>query len=164
MFRGVATRFRRIAILSVRKHFFRIVLAEAIVRRIDQKHDSMPLGRRGELAAERYLLKQGYWVIEHSFGEKVGEIDLIVSDGRTVIFVEVKARSSDIAGDPTEAVDSEKQRHISQAARLFAVRNQLENSSLRFDVISILWPDLAKPPQIQHIQNAFEATGDFQMF
>lgn len=164
MVRAIATRFKRNAILGVRKCFFRMMLCDAIVRRMDRKHVSMPLGRRGELAAERFLLKQGYWIIEHSFGEKVGEVDLIASDGLTVVFVEVKSRTSNVAGDPTEAVDQEKQRHITQTARLFAVKNGLENSSMRFDVISILWPDLNKAPKITHYQNAFEATGEFQMF
>ncbi len=164
MVRAIASRFKRNAILGVRKRFFELSLCDAIVSRIDRKHESMSLGRRGELAAERYLLKQGYWIIDHSFGEKVGEIDLIASDGSSVIFVEVKARTSDVAGDPTEAVDKEKQRHITQTARLFAVKNRLENSAMRFDVISILWPDLSRPPNIKHFQNAFESTGDFQMF
>ncbi|QEG22349.1 hypothetical protein MFFC18_22290 [Mariniblastus fucicola] len=124
----------------------------------------MPLGRRGERAAERFLLKQGYWIVERSFGEKVGEIDLIVSDGWTVVFVEVKTRTSDVAGDPAEAVDLKKQRHITQTARLFATKNRLENTSLRFDVVGILWPDLSRPPHIYHYVDAFEATGDFQMF
>jgi putative endonuclease len=164
MVRAIASRFKRNAILMIRKRFFELTLCDAIVNRIDRKHASMSLGRRGELVAERYLLKQGYWIIDHSFGEKVGEIDLIASDGNSVIFVEVKARTSDVAGDPTEAVDLEKQRHITQTARLFAVKNRLENSSMRFDVISILWPDLSKSPNIKHFQNAFAATGDFQMF
>ena len=124
----------------------------------------MPLGPRGELAAERYFLKQGYWIIGRGVGEKTGEIDLIVSDGRNLIFVEVKSRSSDAAGDPTEAVDQQKQHHISQTARLYAVRNGVEDSPLRFDVVSILWPDSTQAPSITHYKNAFEATGDFQMF
>lgn len=124
----------------------------------------MRLGPRGELAAERFLLKQGYWIIERGFGEKTGEIDLIVSDGRSIIFVEVKSRTSDVAGDPTEAVDLEKQRHISQTARLYVVKNRLEETSIRFDVVAILWPDLDLPPKITHYQNAFESFGEFQMF
>ena len=124
----------------------------------------MELGPRGELAAERFLLKQGYWIIGRGVGEKTGEIDLIASDARDLIFVEVKSRSSDAAGDPSEAVDAEKQRHICQTARLFAVRNGVEDSPLRFDVISILWPNPQKQPAITHYRNAFEAIGDFQMF
>ena len=89
---------------------------------------------------------------------------IVVSDGISIIFVEVKTRSSDFAGDPTEAVDEAKQRHICQTARLFAVKNGLENTSMRFDVISILWPDLEKSPEISHYKSAFEAIGDFQMF
>lgn len=156
--------FKRRTVLGVRKAVFGLMFSPPMIRLIGRGDSAMPLGPRGELAAERYLLKQGYWIIERSFGEKVGEIDLIVSDGRSVIFVEVKSRASDIAGDPAEAVDAEKQRRITQTARLFAVKNRLENSSLRFDVVSILWPDRNQPPNITHIQNAFEATGEFQMF
>lgn len=151
-------------ILFWRKCFFGTLLSKPITGWVDRRNQSMPFGRRGELAAERYLLRQGYWIIEHSFGEKVGEIDLVVSDGQKVIFVEVKSRTSDVAGSPAEAVDDEKQRHITQTARLFAVKNQLENSPMRFDTIAIVWPDLTRDPKITHIKNAFEATGNFQMF
>ena len=116
------------------------------------------------MEAKRFFLNLGYWIIEESFEDKVGEIDLIVSDGDRVIFVEVKTRSSDFAGDPSEAVDLEKQRHISQTARLFAIKNNLQDCGMRFDVISIVWPDVEEPPSITHFQNAFEATGAFQMF
>lgn len=161
---GLASRIRRNAKLRFRRTLFRAALSPSVVRMIDRHRGTMLLGPKGELAAERFLLKQGYWIIERGFGEKVGEIDLIVSDGRAIIFVEVKSRTSDVAGDPTEAVDLEKQRHITQTARLFIVKNRLEETPVRFDVISILWPDLKKPPAIKHYQNAFEATGEFQMF
>lgn len=164
MNQGFGSRWKRVAFHVVRKAFFRLVLCEPAVRLIDRNRGSMPLGSRGELAAERFLLKQGYWVIERSFGEKVGEIDLIISDGRAVIFVEVKSRTSDIAGNPAEAVDDEKQRHITETARLYAIKNRLQDSPLRFDVVAIVWPDLTQPPNVTHIRNAFEATGDFQMF
>jgi len=162
--KGFGNRLKLKTVLIVRKAFFRLVCSDSVLRYLDRNRGAMPLGLRGELAAERFLLKQGYWIIERSFGEKVGEIDLIVSNGSSVIFVEVKARSSDVTGNPAEAVDSEKQRHITQTARLFAIKNRLENSSLRFDVVSILWPDVTRPPNITHIENAFEATGEFQMF
>lgn len=157
-------RVKQSARIGLRKLLFRAALSDPVVRLIDRKNVAMSLGPRGELAAERFLLKQGYWIVERSFGEKVGEVDLVVSDKRSIIFVEVKSRTSDAAGDPTEAVDLEKQRHISQAARLFVVKNRLEQTPVRFDVVSILWPDLEKPPEIKHYQNAFETVGEFQMF
>lgn len=156
--------FKKQWTLKLRKVLFRGLLCDAVIRTLGRDDPEMPLGPRGELAAERFLLKEGYWIIERSFGEKVGEIDLIASDGRSVIFVEVKTRTSDVAGAPAEAVDAEKQRHISQTARLFAIKNQLQNASIRFDVIAILWPDRNAGPDIVHFPNAFEATGEFQMF
>lgn len=149
---------------TARSLFFRITLSHAFTSFFDRRESKLELGSRGELEAQRYFLRQGFWIIQHSFDEKVGEIDLIVTDGDCLIFVEVKTRSSDFAGDPTEAVDSEKQQHISQTARLFAVKNNLEECRMRFDVISIIWPDIAAHPQIRHFRNAFETTGSFQMF
>lgn len=160
----MAGQFKRLLTMRMRKALFSVLLSAPIIRFVGKSDTDMPLGPRGELAAERFLLKLGYWIIDRGFGEKVGEIDLIVSDGRSVIFVEVKSRTSDIAGDPAEAVDDEKQRHITETARLFAIKNRLQDSPLRFDVIAILWPDLSEPPRITHFENAFEATGNFQMF
>ena len=150
-------------LLRFRSCFFRIVLADVVVRFIDARNPEMQLGKKGELEAERFYLKMGYWIVDRGFGEKTGEIDLITSDGQTVVFVEVKTRTSDSAGDPTEAVDEGKQRHITQTARLFAVKNNLEDSPIRFDVVSIIWPP-NQSAQISHFQNAFEATGEFQLF
>lgn len=154
---------KRRILLRIRGCFFRLLLTGFIVRLIDGRRPEIPLGRKGELEAERFYLKMGYWIIDRGFGEKTGEIDLITSDGQTVVFVEVKTRTSDSAGDPTEAVDEGKQRHIAQTARLFAVKNSLENSPIRFDVVSIIWPQ-NQSAQISHFPNAFEATGEFQLF
>ena len=54
----------------------------------------LPLGRRGEKAAERYLRRQGYVLVARGQRDRLGEIDLVAIDGRTVVFVEVKTRSS----------------------------------------------------------------------
>jgi putative endonuclease len=93
-----------------------------------------------------------------------GEIDLIAVDKQTVVFVEVKTRSSDYAGDPTEAVDENKQRHMTTAALAFLRRHRLLEHRARFDVIALIWSDESRMPQIQHFENAFSPTGNFQMF
>ena len=154
---------KRRVVLSCRSFFFRLILSDFFLTILDRRKPDLPLGKRGELEAERFYLKRGYWVIDRGFGKKTGEIDLIASDGQSVIFVEVKTRTSDSAGDPSEAVDEVKQRHITQTARLFAIKNQLENSPIRFDVIAIVWPE-NEAARISHFPNAFDATGQFQMF
>ena len=121
------------------------------------------LGARGEKEAERFLLKRGLVIIERGFTARGGEIDLIAVDGQTIVFVEVKTRSSDRKGHPTEAVTHEKQQHLTRAAYSYLAKNQLVNCSFRLDVIAIIWPDQSKTPLIEHYEHAFEPTGKFQL-
>jgi putative endonuclease len=119
------------------------------------------LGDRGERAAARFLRRQGLRVLLRGYRTKVGEIDLIAREGDTLVFVEVKARRH---GVPAEAVTPEKQRRITLAAMHFLGRYRLHEVRSRFDVVAIIWPDDRRPPQIEHIRNAFEAVGRGQMF
>jgi putative endonuclease len=123
-----------------------------------------PLGQRGETAAARYLKRLGYKIVGRSAQLRIGEIDIIAVDGRTVVFVEVKTRDSGVAGEPHEAVDLEKQKRLTRLALVYLKRHGLLETSARFDVVSILWPKHERRPKIQHIKNAFEATGRGQMF
>ncbi len=92
---------------------------------------------------------------------RYGEIDLIARDGDTLVFVEVKSRRQ---GVPAEAVTLEKQRRISLAALHFLRKHGLLDVRCRFDVVAIVWPDEHGAPEIEHIPNAFEAVGRWQMF
>lgn len=122
------------------------------------------LGERGEKAAERFLRRQGFRVIARRERDLLGELDLVVSDGKLIAFVEVKTRSSLAGGDPLEAVDAEKQRRLTRAALGYLTRHGLTRYPARFDVVSVFWPEDAKRAQIEHIVNAFEAVGNLQMF
>ena len=122
------------------------------------------LGKRGELAAERYLLKLGYIILFRGYEDKFGEIDLIAVDLDTVVFVEVKTRSTDRAGDPAEAVDQAKQQHLTKTGIGFLKWHRLTEHSARFDVISILGEPLSDSAEIKHYVSAFEPSGEFQMF
>ncbi len=150
--------------LWVRRRFFHWMLSGWRRRLLDRNSSRFNLGELGEREAERFFLKNGYWIVERGFGEKTGEIDLIVTQGDTIVFVEVKTRAGDLKGTPEEAVDELKQQHISQTARLYLVRNGLEDCPVRFDVISIVWSDREQTPALTHFQSAFEATGEFQLF
>lgn len=119
------------------------------------------LGQRGERLAERLLLRQGMQVVDRGYSEKFGEIDLIAIDVRTVVFVEVKTRTSDVAGSAVEAVDDQKQEKISRVAAAYLKRHGLLECRSRFDVVSIELGDASKSfaqPQIRHYENAFEST------
>ena len=118
-------------------------------------------GDRGERTAARFLRGRGLRVLLRGYRTSQGEIDLIAREGDVLVFVEVKARRH---GVPAEAVTLEKQRRITLAALHFQRKYNLLEQSSRFDIVAIVWPDDRKPPQIEHIRNAFEAVGRGQMF
>lgn len=122
------------------------------------------LGPRGELAAARYLQRQGLIILERGYRDKIGEIDLIAVENKTVVFVEVKTRDSDLVSDATEAVDEAKQLQIVRTAKAYLKWHHLENYPVRFDVVAVLWKKNSRAPQIVHYCHAFEAVGEFQMF
>ncbi len=113
------------------------------------------LGDRGERYAARFLRKQGFRILARNYSSQFGEIDLIAVDGETLVFVEVKTRKSDVAGTPDEAVDLEKQRKITRTAWAYIKQHKLHDQRTRFDVVSLIWPDDARQPDIRHFRNAF---------
>jgi putative endonuclease len=118
-----------------------------------------PLGRRGEDAAARYLARLGYVIVARGHRDKIGEIDLIAVDGRTIVFVEVKTRTTDQKGMPAEAVDLEKQRRLTRLAMAYLKRHDLLECRVRFDVVAVTWPAKGRRPTIEHFRNAFEPVG-----
>jgi putative endonuclease len=96
------------------------------------------LGSKGEDLAVRFLKKKGFTVIERNFHCPAGEIDLVAREGDTLVFVEIKARSSSEYGLPQDAVDRFKQKKIIQAARVYLAEHRLnEEIPARFDVVAI---------------------------
>ena len=108
-------------------------------------------GAEGEQAARDYLAKKGIRVLESNFRRPTGEIDIIAKQRGTLLFVEVKRRSSLRYGRPAEAVDRAKQGHILRTAQLYLQEKGLADAPVRFDVIEVL------PGEVRHIENAFDA-------
>lgn len=79
-------------------------------------------------------------------------------DRQTVVFVEVKTRSSTSAGLASEAVDDEKEKRISLTAAEYVRHRKLENAKKRFDLIAIDFKN-SQAFSLQHFQNAFEYAG-----
>jgi putative endonuclease len=119
------------------------------------------IGRYGERVAAAFVRRNGYRVLTRNFTSERGEIDLVCRDGDTLVFVEVKTRRQ---GQPAEAVTPEKQERLTLAALHFLKRHRLLEGRSRFDVVAIVWPDQNESPLIEHIRNAFEATGRGQFF
>jgi putative endonuclease len=117
------------------------------------------LGDRGEDAAVRFLTRLGYRIIECGYDSPLGELDIIAVDGRTVVFIEVKTRTSQDAGHPADAVDATKQRRMSQSALAYLKSKRLLEYPARFDVVAVTWPAGARRPTIEHFANAFASAG-----
>jgi putative endonuclease len=136
-------------------------LTEPVWLALDRR---LPLGRRGENAAARYLRRLGYVIVARGDRGLIGEIDLVAVDGRTLVFIEVKTRTSQDAGHPADAVDEKKQRRLTRLALSYMKRHDLLENSARFDVVAVTWPDKGSRPVIEHFQNAFEPVGFDGMF
>ena len=122
------------------------------------------LGNRGERCAARFLRRKGFKILVRQCAGRLGEIDLIARDGDAIVFVEVKTRRTDSAGQPFEAVTAAKQRKLTNLALAYLKRHGLLEQRARFDVVTLLWPEGQRRPQIEHYQNAFEPTGFGQMY
>jgi putative endonuclease len=113
------------------------------------------IGERGEEIACAYLKGQKFTIVERNFRCKGGEVDIIARDGKTLVFVEVKARRTLSFGPPQMAVTPFKQRQISKAALTWLAQKKQFGANARFDVVAILLPDYSVPV-IDHIRNAFD--------
>jgi putative endonuclease len=89
-------------------------------------------GQAGEDFAAEYLRRRGYKILTRNYREyQIGEIDIIAHKGSTLAIVEVKSRSSDTYGKPSEAVTYDKQRKLIKTAELFK-RKFIKNGTLEY--------------------------------
>lgn len=101
-------------------------------------YTNQELGQLGEKLAKRFLEEREYEIICQNFKSKRGEIDIIAKDKEeTIVFVEVKTRTSLEFGSPAEAVDENKIEHIVKTAKYYLYSNRIQNKNIRFDVIEV---------------------------
>lgn len=118
------------------------------------------LGPRGEKLAAKHLKRQGLRILARNYRCPVGEVDLIALDrsirstgAETLVFVEVKTRSSDRHIDPESAVNADKQRRLRNVAKYYIQRRRAGAYNLRFDVVAVIVS--GDEPVIRHTSNAF---------
>lgn len=121
-------------------------------------------GNRSERAAARFLQQRGGRLLARNYHCKLGELDLVVLDGETIVFVEVRSTGGDDVERPAASVDAAKQRRLTDLAVYFLQAKRLLGRPARFDVLAISWPPNRREPEIVHYRDAFEAIGRFQMF
>lgn len=117
-------------------------------------------GAFGESLATEYLSEKGYKVLERNFSCRIGEVDIIAMQEDTVAFIEVKTRSSEKFGLPSEAVSLTKQNRIVKTALYYMQRNKLLDYMCRFDVIEIIVNPENKS-RINLIKDAFQYSGKY---
>ena len=124
--------------------------------------DPHQLGQEGERLAADYLIKKGYHIVKRNYRYHRHEIDIVALHHLTLCFIEVKTRSNNEKGHPSEAVTPSKQREIIKAARAFLAFSGDEVRDCRFDVVAITVENMEEHPlrryEIEHVIDAFWET------
>lgn len=108
-------------------------------------------GDGAEQQASRYLQQQGLNLVCSNFRCKMGELDLVMRDGATLVIVEVRFRQSEQFGGALASVTRQKQARIIAATQHYVIINKLNNVSIRFDVVAV-----AGDNRLEWIKNAFQ--------
>lgn len=108
-------------------------------------------GRLGEEAACEFLKQQGFKILEQNFRySRLAEIDIIAKDKDTIVFVEVKARTTQSCGHPFEAINHQKLLNILKAGLAYLQKTDEEYKRYRIDIVSVLGD---KNPRIEHLKD-----------
>jgi putative endonuclease len=118
--------------------------------------DRIALGKSGEDLACRELARLGYVILARRYRTRYGEIDIVARDGPTIVFVEVKARTTDRFGLPSDAVTLHKQARITAMAEDFIARRGLAGAPCRFDVVAVTFAAEGRL-KVEVMQSAFDA-------
>lgn len=111
-------------------------------------------GKLGEDIAVHYLKQNGYTILDRNFECRQGEIDIIALDKKEIVFIEVKTRTSNKYGTPSEAVNKIKQKHMLQTIKYYLYTRNLSNECVRIDVIEVYINNNVY--KVNHIKQAFE--------
>jgi putative endonuclease len=128
-------------------------VARWIQRKVLPPH--LNAGRTGENAARKHLKKQGLKFLTANFRTERGEIDLVCRDADCLVFVEVKARSSEDWGRPAAAVDKERRGRLTRAALDYLRLLRYPKVKTRFDIVEVLLSE-GSVREIRHLPNSFE--------
>lgn len=108
-------------------------------------------GKIGEEIASDFLKRRGYHVLERNWRHGHHEIDIVARDGHTLVFVEVKTRSTDAYGFPEDAVTAAKENSLQLAAEAYLLENN-QVEAIRFDIIAIIQ---GRKSSVHHVPDAF---------
>ncbi len=110
------------------------------------------LGKRGERLARKFLEEKGYRILDTNWRHEKDELDIVVLDGEQLVIVEVKTRSTDYFGNPSEAVNTAKEQFLIRGAEAYLESKKFDYE-IRFDIISVIIT--GNGHRIEHIIDAF---------
>jgi putative endonuclease len=116
--------------------------------------DRRACGGEAESLAIEHLERTGYRIRDRNVNYRRGELDVVAEKGDLLVIVEVRMKSHDAMGDPSETVMYEKQRRVVLATMKYLQEERLERD-IRFDVISVVGQ--GRNATVEHIENAFDA-------
>ena len=114
------------------------------------------LGKAGEDVAARHLERLGFDVLARNHRTRFGELDLVVSDGVRIVFVEVKTRRLG-SGDPWEALGNAKRAQVRRMASAWLAETTERPywAELRFDAIGVVVDAHGQLVRLDHVEGAF---------
>ncbi len=114
------------------------------------------VGTNGERIAADFLQKKGFRILERNYSTKFGEIDLIATKDKILVFVEVKLKQGDDFGTPEEMIDSSKLSQVIRMAEFYLVDNSKmakKHESYRIDAVCIVANFDGGIERINHYEN-----------
>ena len=127
----------------------------------NEKPEHLRRGELGERAAKKHLQKLGLKFLTANFRSDRGEIDLVFRDQDCLVFVEVKARSSEDWTRPAAAVDARKRRLLSQTAIDYLKLLKNPQVKIRFDIVEVLLTN-GEVREVRHLPNTFPLTKPYR--
>lgn len=122
-----------------------------------RRADPRSLGKSAEDLARAHLEAKGFRFLRANHRTRFGEVDLVMKDGDTLVFVEVRARGREDYGRAAETVTPAKQRKVVMAALDYVKSEGRAKDALRFDVVAV------GPAGVEHLPNAFGAGGGYTL-
>lgn len=124
--------------------------------RLQTKKDSRARGRWAEQVARDFLTARGLETLYENYQFRGGEIDLVMRDGDTIVFVEVRYRNTEEFGDGAESITAGKQKRVIATAMHYLQHTQNQaDPPCRFDVIAV--SDDPQRHDVEWIPDAFDA-------
>jgi putative endonuclease len=116
----------------------------------------LSLGKAGEELAGTYLQTLGFEIVSRNWRCRGGELDIICTSGKDIVFVEVKTRTDQDRGLPGEALDEKKQKRLIKAAGVYLSRQKLWDRPSRFDLVAVSFD--ATGCRLEHVTDVIQVS------